>query len=1742
MSLVVGELQAKLGIDFTEFASGLKTADTALKNLANQINSMKVGLPSSAVKSFSDVTASSTALKAALSNAIPVSAQLTNRLQEQQTQYGLLGSKLAEVSAKYGEDSTKAAQVSAAMQKLGNQINVTKAALEGEASAADKAAKAEKGVGDEAESAKTKVGGFGEMVKNALSTAGGILLAKGIEAASSAISSGIASAIDFEHALSGVSAVAGGLTNTQLEGLRQKALQIGADTSLSASQAVSAFEALVANGVDPTSKSFNSVADSTVALAEATGGDLTTAANIATDTLANFKLSTDDLQNAVNGIVGVTVAGKFGIDDYRLALANAGGVAGSMGVSLTDFNTVLAGTASLFASGSDAGTAYKTFLVSLTGSSSSAKDAMKELGLITADGTNQFFDASGNMKSMADVTTILANATKGLTKEQEIGYLKTIFGVDAYRMAAGAIDLAGQSADGTGTKFNQLAQDIAKINAADQAKTRLDNFAGATEALKGSIETVSIVIAGPFLQALTPLVQEVASAVGAFGTFANSILSAQNPLQTLLNAIDSVIPGFADLANQAIDWGANIVTQFSNGIMSQLAPLVAALQQIGATIRAWLMPGSPPAIVPDLDQYGKDAATVYYQGWSQGDFSALQEMGGTIQSVLKGMVDAGKSTIGEQGVIPMVLGSQNAISAAIQSLRDTGTVGEDSIKAIIDSAGEAGPQIDGLVRSFFDLEKASKAVSDAQQELNAVTEEYSQKLAPLNDQMKQIKAQQQQIKDKEKLKDLQEKMADASVSESDKQLAALEIQEIQTRQQIDAVKSEGDAATSAAKAKLDAAKEVETQAKAAYDAQKAQVQAYNQQNQLISQQTKLLQQLANANKGGGSGGGGGIGKIDVPDMSTLAPTQSPLTPLIEDATKVTSSFMAMKDSIAESADQVQIKVAPVITFVQQMIAGIQQAFTTMMPYFSQIGSFIQSTIIPPITVVGSIISTTIMPVLTQFAAQIMQAFSGQGSAAINQFGALFMQLGSLFESLKPALMGLVALIGGSLYGAFYAILGVISGALPGGLMALQGAFQAIQGVIQVVQGVLAGLGQAFVAFESGDMEGLKTAMLSVWENIKSGVANIVSGLVTVVIGIAGGLLGGIAGIMDNIFGVTTGTFGNLAKQVMDTAVKLRDNVINTIGALWNGFTNIVSNIYNSVVGWFQKMYDELVGHSIVPDMVDAILRTITNLGTSFTGLISDLYTGVVDWFTKLGKDALTSITTLKDNISGLASQFLSSAETLGKGVIDGMINGITNGISSLVDAARNAAQKMLDAARNALDSHSPSREFAKLGIDSVNGIIVGIETQLPDLLKTVRNMSKDMLEKSTQDLQAIKDAYAQTIHDITVTVTQSRVSFNNTMIASIKDIADLAPQGKVKDIVRQENDLQTQLIAAKKKAAEDASKNEIEIASKTAEILKLKEANAIESNDVAQKERAAQIMKLEQDIQALRTTNNAKSVTDIQDQLKALEAQKAKAKALEDAQTKNQLDAQAQLKAAQEEYYKLRLSDPEGAAKIFEEKRKQIMELAKLDNNMLQAKYDGDQATYKMLQAQRAYVVENAKLQITLAQDQAKADDDAQKKKLQDIKNLAAELEKSFSDAGFKSIGTSITAGIVQGIKDASTTLQSAITQSMKTATDALKSALGIHSPSTVFADQIGKPVMEGWAEGILSNQNLVSSATIDAGKNSINAAMSGRSVTPVASTSSVIYNISLDLSGSTLSKTDVEKILDTRLDTITRAAIRIRK
>lgn len=496
------------------------------------------------------------------------------------------------------------------------------------------------GVGQRAHSA----GQIMDKTANGMAAGGG-LIAGGLALA-------VKSAANFEQGLSNIKAVSGA-TTAEMEKIRAKALQLGKDTKFSATEGAQAIEELSKAGIS-TADILNGAADAAVNLAAAGSIDLPQAAELAANAMNAFGVTAKELPTVVDNIAGAANASAIDVGELGQSLKQVGAVAHLAGINFKDTTVAIALMGQAGIKGSDAGTSLKTMLQNLQPQTKAQTAEMKRLGLITKDGANQFFDAKGNAKGLADISQVLQTALHGMTKQQKLATLGMLFGSDAIR---GAAILADSGAKG----FNKMAGAMDKVKAADVAKTKMDNLNGSMEQLKGSLETAGIQIGAVLL----PSIKKVVDAVGVL---TNKFLSLSPSTQKNITNIALAVAAFLLM-------GAAIIKT-----VRFVQNLVAALKVLGAAMRLG-------AIASFISGMARAAATMAVVA-ARATASGLATFASSAASAARSMALLAAS--GARAGASMALVAARAGAAGVASMASSAASAAASMGALAASAARAG--------------------------------------------------------------------------------------------------------------------------------------------------------------------------------------------------------------------------------------------------------------------------------------------------------------------------------------------------------------------------------------------------------------------------------------------------------------------------------------------------------------------------------------------------------------------------------------------------------------------------------------------------------------------------------------------------------------------------------------------------------------------------------------------------------------------------------------------------------------------------------------------------------------------------------------------------------------------------------------------------------------------------------------------------------------------------------------------
>lgn len=201
--------------------------------------------------------------------------------------------------------------------------------------------------------------------------------------------------------------------------------------------------------------------------------------------------------------------------------------------------------------------------------------------------------------------------------------------------------------------------------------------------------------------------------------------------------------------------------------------------------------------------------------------------------------------------------------------------------------------------------------------------------------------------------------------------------------------------------------------------------------------------------------------------------------------------------------------------------------------------------------------------------------------------------------------------------------------------------------------------------------------------------------------------------------------------------KIWDGVVDVFGGIWGLLSDPIVNLYKGIVKWFTKLWDVLVGHSIVPDTVNAIVEWFTSLPRKIFGPVENFVNGLIEKFKGLwnglvswwnGKTPLKTYTPAIGDIKSKLSSAWTSAKNWwnGKSTMSTYTPNIGS-ISNKVSSAWSSARTWWNTKKSAMSTYTPS--------------IGSIKDRVSSAWTTARNWwgKKSTMSTYTPSIGSIKD-------------------------------------------------------------------------------------------------------------------------------------------------------------------------------------------------------------------------------------------------------------------------------------------------------------------------------------------------------------------------------------------------------------------
>ena len=138
------------------------------------------------------------------------------------------------------------------------------------------------------------------------------------------------------------------------------------------------------------------------------------------------------------------------------------------------------------------------------------------------------------------------------------------------------------------------------------------------------------------------------------------------------------------------------------------------------------------------------------------------------------------------------------------------------------------------------------------------------------------------------------------------------------------------------------------------------------------------------------------------------------------------------------------------------------------------------------------------------------------------------------------------------------------------------------------------------------------ALLAALKIVSSVIANIFGPALDIVIGVIKGFVGIIRGWVQIIIGLISGDLGKVWEGVKTVWSSTLNAIWDVLKGAWGVIKGIVTGIVEGIVDFFAWLKDVLVGHSIVPDMVNDIIDWIASLPSKAWNALKDFGSKIID--------------------------------------------------------------------------------------------------------------------------------------------------------------------------------------------------------------------------------------------------------------------------------------------------------------------------------------------------------------------------------------------------------------------------------------------------------------------------------------------------------------------------------------------------
>ena len=229
----------------------------------------------------------------------------------------------------------------------------------------------------------------------------------------------------------------------------------------------------------------------------------------------------------------------------------------------------------------------------------------------------------------------------------------------------------------------------------------------------------------------------------------------------------------------------------------------------------------------------------------------------------------------------------------------------------------------------------------------------------------------------------------------------------------------------------------------------------------------------------------------------------------------------------------------------------------------------------------------------------------------------------------------------------------------------------------------------------------------------------IAGAITAVANFVAGFAEAISGVVEIVSGVVTAIvklFSGDLKGAWEAVKQIGQGIVDVFKGMYDATIGVVVNFVKGIIDWFVKLWDELVGHSIVPDMINAIIAWFTSLPSKIFGAIDSFVKGIISKFKGLWDSIKSWFNT-------------SVAKFFTKQYWSNKFDTIRQSASEKLNAAKNTIQNIWGNVSNWFKTNIAPKFTISFWADKFNSIKQGAKSALNGLITVVENAVNGIIRK-----------------------------------------------------------------------------------------------------------------------------------------------------------------------------------------------------------------------------------------------------------------------------------------------------------------------------------------------------------------------------------------------------------------------------